>query len=99
MQLKFVNEFIIGKEYMMAIDFNSVINSVPSSARHGDYSYSLEVKYYPDYSLNRSMVLDIDLKSGDLEFLKAKMWKFLQDAMNESEIITDIQLTMLTIIK
>lgn len=90
MQLKFVNEFIIGKEYMMAIDFDSVINSVPSSARHGDYDYYLSVNYGYRPDLNRRMVLDLDLKSGDLEFLKAKMWQFLEDALNAPEPIVEI---------
>lgn len=90
MKLKFVNEFIIGKEFMMAVDLDEVINSIPSSKRHGDYDYYLSVKYGPKMDLDRSMVLDLDIKNGDIEWLKDKMRQFLKDALDAPELITEI---------
>lgn len=90
MKLRFVNEFIIGKEYMMSIDFDDVINSIPSSNRHGDYDYYLSIDYGSRTDLNRDMVLDLDLKNGDTKYLKAKMWQFLKDALDAPEPIIEI---------
>lgn len=90
MELKFVNEFIVGKNFLMAIDLDKVIDSYPSSKRHGDYEYYLAVDYGPRNCLNRMMVLDLDLKQGDIDWLKAKMRRFLKDALDAHEFISEI---------